>query len=219
MRYGERTRRAVFLLSATWLVTVAGAVSTPGPQQTLSFDCDSTFPDTTDAETLRRRFGAANVERTIVLIGEGFYETGTVLFAPDSMRRVEILWKDTVQQKTPRLVRVRGPRSAWRGREGLALGMHLRDIEKLNRGPFRLAGFAFDGSGFVMSWSGGRLAGPTDATCRLGGRIDSFELAVSNDIYRQVVGGREFSSGHPAMQLINPAMREMLLLYDRRSRD
>jgi hypothetical protein len=45
----------------------------------------------------------------------------------------------------------RGP-TKWRTAEGITIGTPLRELERFNRRPFRLAGFAVDGAGAVVSW-------------------------------------------------------------------
>jgi hypothetical protein len=38
---------------------------------------------------------------------------------------------------------------------------------------------------------------------------------IGTDVIRQVVGQREYASGHPAMQKLNPTVYELLLQYAR----
>ena len=193
-------------------------------QQRFEFSC-STFPPNTSEAELVRRFGAANVHTGPVAGGgaEGEYTQGTLMFSEAIDAKVEILWKDSESKNAPSLVWIDGSRSRWRSPEGITLGSHLKMVERVNRRPFHMAGFGFDGSGTVIAWSGGRLAAPDGAGCRMRLSLDNrFETAsVSNDpgairaLSRQVMGDRQyFSSGHPAMQALDPQVYRMFLEYD-----
>lgn len=193
-------------------------------QQRLEFSCSTFSPDTSEAQ-LVRQFGSANVRTGPVAGGgaEGDYTQGTVMFPETIDAKVEILWKNRESKSAPSLVWIHGSRSRWRSPEGITLGSHLNMVERVNRRPFRMAGFGFDGSGTVTSWSEGQLAAPDGAGCRMRLSLDNrFETApVSNDagairaLSRQVMGDRQyFSSGHPAMQALNPQVYRMLLEYD-----
>jgi hypothetical protein len=147
-------------------------------------------------------------------LGEGFFTLGTVIFPRDASKRVEIVWKDSVAQRSPQSVRVHLGASVWRTPSGVAVGTTLRELERINGGPFRLFGLAFDGSGVVFSWAG-RLATPADAPCRFGAAVSDVDASSDSlkGYYRQVLGDREFSSGHPAFQHLNPRVSEMWLDY------
>jgi len=183
------------------------------------FGCESTFLATDDAKTLALRFGDAAVAKADIYLGEGFSEAGSVLFGDSSEDRVEILWSDVVGQRSPKSIRIRGQRSHWRTRMGISLGDDLRLLERLNRRPFRLAGFGWDYSGTELSWSGGRLEAADSAPCVVRARLAP-EGAVEDQgwyRYRQVMGDREFSSGHPAMQYLNPRVYEVWLDFKKAS--
>jgi len=208
-----RTGCTFFILSVGFALWV-GAVDM-NPQQILTFSCGSTFPPDVDVEQLRQRFGVANVSTDSIHIGEGQYLKGTLLFPDDSTRRVEIVWEDSVAQRSPSLVRIGGRRSAWRTPTGLTLGMTLRAVEQANGRPFRILGFGFDGSGFVTSWSDGSLADRPDSPCRTHARLgpDETSRQTHPESYRQLIGDREFSSSHPAMQALSPLVNEIQLRY------
>ena len=174
-------------------------------------DCDSAFRATDDAVSLAERFGAAAVAKGDIYLGEGFSEVGTILFGQSERDRVEILWKDVFGQREPRSVRIRGQGSNWRTPTGVSLGDDLRRIERLNGRPFRLAGFGWDYSGTQLSWAGGRLERPPSASCSTRARMRPEQTKDTQDWYRQVIGYREFSSGHPAMQTLNPVVYEVWL--------
>lgn len=174
-----------------------------------SFDCTTTFRTDDDVELLTRRFGATAVTVGNVYLGEGEYEPGTVLFAGSEDDKVEILWKDVAARRHPRVVRTRGDRSKWSTPDGVTLGLELTKLEAINRRPFRLAGFAWDYGGTQTSWAGGQLGRAGDCSVRV--RLRAKESPGTEQWYRQLEGAREFSSGHPAMQNLNPRVYEVWL--------
>ena len=210
----------ILALAACFFVWPKKATS----QRLLVFSC-STFPaDTTEAKLIEQ-FGSENVRTGRVAGGgaEGEHTQGTVMFAETIDAKVEILWKDRESKRAPSLVWISGSRSRWRSREAITLGTDLRTVERVNGRPFRMAGFGFDGSGTVLSWAGGRLEAQASAGCkmRLGlDRLSEPAAATSTTSERRVLinrvmGDRSFSSGHPAMQALNPRAYKMFLEYDR----
>lgn len=199
------------------LTSSIDVVQVPARDLPLPFSCGTFPPDVSEAD-LRARFGAEHSETAPVPRGgaEGDYNTGTVLFGKDPDARLEIFWHDRTRKRNPAWVSVRGDRSRWRSPAGITLGTQLRTLEKLNVGPFRLLGFGSDVSGTVMSWSDGRLAAQDSAGCRVRVRVsvawESAEYGRS-PLFRQLIGEREFSSGHPAMQSLNPSVYELFLQY------
>lgn len=199
------------------LLSASGASPKPPSAQPLPFSC-ATFPPDLTAAALRERFGERNVQRALVPWGgsEGDENPGTVLFAGDETATLQIFWRDGAAERHPAWVSVRGARSRWQTPAGVTLGTRLLELESLNRRPFRLLGFGNDVSGTVMSWAGGRLDAARADRCRL-----RMRLAVPWDrtrdgrspMYRQLLGEREFSSGHPAMQSLDPAVYELFIQY------
>jgi hypothetical protein len=190
---------------------IAARASSP-----LVLSCDAFPPNASSAE-LQLAFGSAESGSDSLPLGasEGDMVPSTVLFPRDPTRRIQIVWKDRTSKRSPRFVQVsRGP-TEWKTPQGITIGTSLRELERLNGRPFHLAGFAFDGSGMVTSWDGGRLAPPRAALCAIRISVDSFGVldSAGSRWYRQVVGDRVFSSGHPAMQALNPRVSDLLLQY------
>jgi hypothetical protein len=179
---------------------VMGAETTPGD---LVFELDKVSSPQTTLANLIERFGEANVTTEQIYLGEG-----TVLFKNTDEEKVKILWKNHLSKKFPKIVRIRGKTSRWCTIKGLKLGLDLLAVEKLNRRPFRLAGFAWDYEGGVLSWSGGSLEVQGTDSCTIGARLRPEAQARDGMrlYYNQVQGDREFSSGHPAMQALNPSV-------------
>ena len=161
------------------------------------------------------RFGPVNVKDAQVYLGEGEYAAGTILFADDPERRAEITWLDSVNKRSPTLIRIqidKGGRTRWRTPQGLTTGLGLAAVERLNRRPFRLSGFDWDYGGTTMSWSGGVLARAETATCGVWARFWYDSDGLSPEQIRlalQVSGSREFSSGHPGMQARVPWVHDV----------
>lgn len=186
------------------------------PKLVRSFNCESTFPQTMDLTELAQKFGRSNITKEDISLGEGFYESGTVLFADLPNSRIEILWKNQIQHQAPREIRVSGNKSSWITDTGISLGTTLIQVEAVNRYPFRLAGFGWDHSGNVISWGNGDL-GKSHSKCTLSISLKPHAYNLSREyrkLSKQLQGGREFSSGHPAMQKLNPRTYHMLLNYE-----
>lgn len=177
------------------------------------FECGPVFGPETTPESLVAVFGEANVVTKRLHAGEGFYEDGTVIFA-DTRDEVEVFWQKPRLGGAPRTVRTRGKKGSWETPLGLRVGLDLRTIERLNRLPFRLAGFGWDGAGTVTSWEGGHLEEPPGAPCRVRARLSPYHPSDDVELQREylrVRGDKSFSSGHPSMQLLNPKIRELYI--------
>jgi hypothetical protein len=166
-------------------------------------------------QELKRRYGAANVKDQPVYLGEGEFEPGTVLFPDDPQKKLEILWKDRQRKQYPREVRVGGVEaktSVWRTISGISIGTMLKRLEQLNGRPFTLTGFYWDYSGTVVSWRDGALAAGfgSNESKWVFLRLDYGDKEPPEA--SQVVGDHEYSSGHPAMQSINPRVYQMLFV-------
>jgi len=217
-----RTQRIVVLaglFSSLLPVTVLRAAQAEASQ--LPFSC-AVFSASTTAADLRARFGAANVKTALVRGGEGDYGEGTVLFDGDPTAKLEIEWRDGARQRDPDRVSVRGKQTRWHSPAGISLGTPLRAIERLNGRPFRLVGFGSDVQGMVMSWSGGKLEAQDTNDCRVRVRLgpdwDNMDAKL-HALVSQLEWALEFSSGHPAMQGLNPTANELLLQYHRTPAD
>jgi hypothetical protein len=176
----------------------------------------------TPDDALDALLGPNNVERIDVKLGEGFTATGTGVYPDSAGHRIEIVWTDTART-VPKEVRLTGDSSMWQTGAGISLGSTLREIERLNGFPFRLAGFAFDYAGTIADCGRGRLAvlgcsgAAEDFQPAREGRLMVLRLApdaaaAAMPEYRQVRGDRIFSSGHPAMQALDPRVYQMVVI-------
>src|SRR4029077_12172223 len=117
------------------------------------------------------------------------------LFPLDPTRQIDILWKDPQEKRSPKRVPISGEMNLWRTVYGISLGTSLKRRERLNRKPFRLAGFGWDYSGTVISWSHGALEQelqesnhPARVILRLTPSQNGGTLTI-----RSVLGDRDFS--------------------------
>jgi hypothetical protein len=101
--------------------------------------------------------------------------------------------------------------------EGIGIGTTLKALERLNGRPFQLAGFDFDYSGTVTSWLGGRLGKVSGPACEIKVRLlpdlpksPSREQLAAGEATE---GDRDFRSSDANMQLLNPRVYEVLLIY------
>ena len=204
------------------LMTSDGGRAMPRQDLPLDFSCSVFSANTSEAE-LVDRFGAENVTTALVPWGgaEGDYNEGTVLFPDSADARVEIFWADRKSKRRPEWVSVRGERSRWRSLRGITLGTDLLTIERLNRRPLRLSGFGHDGAGSVISWAGGRLEASGSESCDVRIRLlpqyeekgDQHSSSRRGNLASQVSRDHSYSSGHPAMQALNPRVYELFLHY------
>ena len=209
------------VLAGALLTCAIGFAQPQTSQSSLSFSCE-TFAPSIGEWDLVNRFGAAHVRSGLVPRGgaEGDWNPGTLLFADAPDRFVQLYWRDRTAKRWPDWVRLRGRFSAWRTPAGITLGADLKTVERLNGHPFRLSGFGTDVGGTVTSWLGGRLEGDDADGCSIRFRFNPDVASLdpqTRSMLNQVTGGRDFSSGHPAMQALNPRIEEAFISYDDRT--
>jgi len=163
---------------------------------------------TTEAE-LRALLGDEQVQQTEIHLGEGFFGAGVIGYPNDPERRFEVSWGDPAEGH-PRRVYIRGRSSKWHTVEGITLGTTLEELEKLNGRSFGLMGFEWDYSGVITSWESGNL----EQLASVGISLEHAFEGNPDSMYFQVAGDREFSSGHAAMQRLNPTVYQILVTFD-----
>jgi hypothetical protein len=160
---------------------------------------------------LRERFGQSEISRARIELGEGETSPGTVLFPGDSLRRLEIVWQDTVARRRPARIALRGSQSRWQVGPGISLNTSLAELERLNGKPFTLAGFGWDYAGVIIDWKGGALdSALTGIKLYLNPDPSQQESAA----YAEVPGDHEYSSALPAMQQLNPKVRQIFVDFE-----
>lgn len=157
---------------------------------------------------LAQSYGPANVGQATIDMGEGEMATGTVLFPPDSLRRIHIIWKDAEGKRLPDVAILRGHRSIWTLPSGVSLGTSLRELEEKNGRPFVLLGFGGDMEGFIKSWNGGKL--DTALTARVKLYLAPDPAMRMNPESTEVQGDREYLSNSPGMDRLNPTVYQII---------
>jgi hypothetical protein len=179
-----------------------------------AFSC-TIFPATSSEADLVGAFGRENVSDERVFGSDDGPVPGSVLFANDAERRIEIAWRNPETKSNPAWVRAGEDTRQWRSPHGISPGMTLRDVEQLNRWPFRLGGFMLErGQGLVRSWGSGRLQEFEEPDCPLKVQFQPRRHADADfSLSGQLMRGNEFSSGHPAMQASNPVVVGLWISY------
>ncbi|MCP4560884.1 MAG: hypothetical protein GY873_10450 [Bosea sp.] len=176
--------------------------------------CSGPFARDADEAALIKAFGAANVQRARIEIGEGEKAAGAILFPKDRKRRLELIWRDGKKRRGPSTIYVREG-SAWAvagpAGERLAIGSALAAVETANGKPFSILGFDWDYSGTAADWQGGKLA-KAFGGCKLTIRFGYPEGADAKALDR-LSGDKEFSSANPDMRLVKPTAYEILLSW------
>jgi hypothetical protein len=152
---------------------------------------------TTKAQ-LRNIFGAANVKDATLTRAEGEQVPGTIIYANDSKRRIELTWtKKAVVQD----VQIRGTTSLWHTAEGITLGTSLAQLEKLNGKPFKFSGFGWDGGDQILNWENGKLAVPLQG---IWSALDMSRSPLPSEAdQRALSGDRELNSSDVLKRKLN----------------
>lgn len=162
-------------------------------------------------QELAQHYGPGVVQSQRIEIGEGETVPGTVLFYSDSLRRLEIMWQDTVKRARPSRLILRGDSTRWSLGGNVSLGTSLQQLERLNGRPFKLAGFGWDYSGVVFDWSGGKLDSTLSGVTLY---LDPGPKAYESAPYRQVLGDRDYSSDLPPMQQLSPRVYQIFVDFE-----
>lgn len=168
---------------------------------------------TTTLTDLRRIYGAANVRAEPIDAGEGETAPGATVFPDDSLRQVQVAFRDS-SGTAPRFVVIRGDSSLWHTDRGVTLGTRLARLTALNGRPFMLLGFGWDYGGTVASWNGGTLTADSGVG-RFIVRLHPTRTGPAADsLMRDVLGDREYASDRPAMAALEPAVHELLTVFE-----
>jgi hypothetical protein len=186
--------------------------STPAPAwQIVPGHSAGVLTPTSSQADLEQHYGKAAIAQTRIELGEGETAPGTVLFPADSLRRLEIVWHDTVTLSRPERIILRGSRSQWTLGPGISLGTTLQDLERLNGRAFTLAGFGWDYAGVITDWKSGALDSTlTGAKLYLDPGPDQYQSPA----YSQVMGDRDYSSSLPPMQQLNPRVGQIFVDFE-----
>jgi hypothetical protein len=211
-------RQVVWLLLLLQIL-VARPTAAQSPVETkpsrLELSCEA-FPPTTTESDLVKRFGKDHVVRDSIFGFDDGPQPGTVLFRDRAEARAQVFWDDPVTRLRPHMITVRATGTAWMTLTGIVPNMTLRDLEKMNGRPFRMSGFWGEGGtgGRVISWAGGRLEPRKASGCELNVQLQpAYDGSDDQTAFRQVRSGANYSSGHPALQRLNPRVVSLSLNF------
>lgn len=197
------------ILAGLTMALVSGLAA--AAQQPDLLACRGPFSRSANEAAVIAAFGAANVTRAAIAIGEGMTEPGTIVFAKDQKRRIDILWHDSARRNRPATISV-APGSTWRiavpdAEPPIRQGISLAQVEAANGRPFEILGFGWDRGGHAGDWKGGRLAKP-DGGCELSLRFEPEPGFLAMDA---ILGDRPFSSADARIRAVKPVVVEVRL--------
>jgi hypothetical protein len=198
------------------LLAIAAACALPiGAQAAPPITCTGIWAPTTSEAALRRQFGD-RVRSERIDVGEGVMEDGSIVYPDAAESRIYVLWKDKARRERPDRIFLR-EKTRQVIYEKIGLGTTLKDLERLNGRPFDLLGFAWDYSGTVTSWNGGRLETVSGSACQIMVRLDPGLPPSPSEqqqaAYNAMIGDRLFHSSDRNMQYLNPKAYEILLIF------
>ena len=171
-------------------------------------------PDTT-VETLRRRFGEAQVKIGEVPGAEGETFRGVILFPDDSTRRAYLYFQDEKALRGLSLVRVFEPDTRWRLDSGIAMGMTLEELVRRNGRPIEYTGLGWDYGGTVTDLHDGALAPARNDAVMRNWELGAKDVEGDAAAKAYPVGEGTFSSDDPRYpgQGRNVVVRELAVSF------
>jgi len=168
--------------------------------------CGGVFTKDTNHLKLAIKYDSRNIVFGEVDGPDGSKIKATILFPNDPRRRLEVIWNNDSARTDLSLVVING-QSQWSAPKGVKLGAQLAALEKINGRPFKLGGFAADGTASVTGWEGGQLAS-LPGGCRIGVKLAADAKAAAG-----LTGDKELRSNDPALKAAKPAIAEILVGY------
>jgi hypothetical protein len=102
----------------------------------------------------------------------------------------------------------------WRLQNGIAIGMTLKEMEKLNDRPFTLYFTDYDAGSGIASWKGGKLADGSSQNWRVLVEAEpSWELRISEMMKARNSDEIRFESNSADMQSSNPWVRSIYVYF------
>jgi hypothetical protein len=171
-------------------------------------------PDTT-IETLRKRFGDAQVKIGNVPGAEGENFRGVILFPDDSTRRAYLYFQDEQALRGLSLARVFEPDTRWRLDSGIAMGMTLDELVKRNGRPIEYTGLGWDYGGTVTDLHDGALTAPGNDAVMRSWKLGAKEAEGGAASKAYPIGEGSFSSDDPRYpgQGRNVVVRELSISF------
>ena len=118
---------------------------------------------------LKTLFGGGKVKPVKIPGPEGSELDGVRLFAGTD-RELEILFNEEGSEKEITDIRIIG--KGWKFSNGLALGMSIAEVEKVNGKPYQIAGFDWDYGGYA-NFEGGKMEAKVSVRFSPDGDVDA----------------------------------------------
>ena len=124
----------------------------------------------TSHQYLTSVFGSSNVKKDLFFFSEKEINRCSVLF-PNTSLQVIFIWKDAVNNREISYLMIGGElrskssesfekaidMNKWRSKQGIYLGMSLRELERFNNGPVKFYGWESDQPGIVFPKNKGSI--------------------------------------------------------------
>ncbi len=152
-------------------------------------------------EAIKYVYGADQVKRQEIGLGEGETTMGTIVF-PGTANELIVEWTQDDPYKTISRIRIEKAGTQWKSKEGITIGTTLEELVKLNRKDFKFFGFEWDYSGSLDSWEGGQIQADLKVV-----------LTPENPkaVFPKLVGDRSFSSSNPIAKEANLKVSALII--------
>ena len=182
----------------------------PAPAPAYAVTCSGVFAQDSTHLKLAVKYDSRNITFGEVDGPEGSKIPGSILFPNDPKHRLEVLWTNEAGRSGTSVIAING-KSQWSAPKGMKLGLPLAALEKANGKPFKLSGFAADGTAGVAGWEGGAL-GSLPGGCKVGMRLAADSKAPP-EARTAVTGDKEVLSSDPGVRALKPTVVEILIGY------
>ena len=180
------------------------------PAPTYAVACSGVFAQDSTHLKLAVKYDSRNITFGEVDGPEGSKIPGSILFPNDPKHRLEVLWTNEAGRSGTSVIAING-KSQWSAPKGMKLGLPLVALEKANGKPFKLSGFAADGTAGVAGWEGGAL-GSLPGGCKVGMRV-AVDSKAPAEARTAVTGDKEILSSDPGVRALKPTVVEILIGY------
>ena len=150
---------------------------------------------------LQQLFGRSNVKAGKLPGAEGELIDGAVI-NPGTDKELQVVWEPEAVGRRIEAVRIIG--KAWKFENGLAVGMTVSDVAKINGMPFKMNGFDWDYGGYAR-FDGGALAAGVSVRFRPGEEKYSAEIT----------GNKHLPSTSTALLAANPLVSAITVTFGR----
>lgn len=110
-----------------------------------------------DEKKVIEAYGAKNIIRKEIGIGEGELGKGSIVFSGHK-NQMTILWDSNKPYEKIQSIRVDGIGADWKTKDGIQIGSTLEELMNINGEVFKFAGFEWDYAGRCNDWGGGNIS-------------------------------------------------------------